>query len=79
MDPADLIYLKMICKLRSVVDNNISLFNLIIREGEIFHHYAEIRLRLLSLSDKKPDVKKSHRGPESAAGLLIASAQPGRA
>ncbi|KAM3180466.1 hypothetical protein ACTXT7_016227 [Hymenolepis weldensis] len=34
--------------------------------------HAEIRLRLLSLLDKKPDVKKSRRRPESAARLLTA-------
>ncbi|VUZ56242.1 unnamed protein product [Hymenolepis diminuta] len=35
--------------------------------------HAEIRLTLLSLLDKKPDVKKSCRKPESAEGLLIKS------
>ncbi|VUZ52931.1 unnamed protein product [Hymenolepis diminuta] len=37
--------------------------------------HAVIRLRLLSLLDKKPDVKKSRRRPESAEGLLTASVQ----
>ncbi|KAM3188340.1 hypothetical protein ACTXT7_000461 [Hymenolepis weldensis] len=32
--------------------------------------HAEIRLRLLSLLDKKPDIKKSRRRPESAGGLV---------
>ncbi|KAM3183560.1 hypothetical protein ACTXT7_010092 [Hymenolepis weldensis] len=37
---------------------------------------AEIRLRLLSLLDKEPDIKKSHGRPNSAAGPLTASVQP---
>ncbi|KAM3175264.1 hypothetical protein ACTXT7_008854 [Hymenolepis weldensis] len=38
--------------------------------------HAEIRLGLLSLLDGEPDVKKSCRGTESAAGSLTASDQP---
>ncbi|VDL57326.1 unnamed protein product [Hymenolepis diminuta] len=34
-----------------------------------------LRLRLLSLLDKKLDVKKSRRRPESVGGLLTASVQ----
>ncbi|KAM3179861.1 hypothetical protein ACTXT7_017443 [Hymenolepis weldensis] len=37
--------------------------------------HAAIRLRLLSLLGKKPDVRRSRRRPESAAGLLTASVQ----
>ncbi|VDL38965.1 unnamed protein product [Hymenolepis diminuta] len=78
MDPVDLTYEKMIS---SVVGGNSSLFNLTICEGENVHHYvgiAEIRLRLQSILDKEPDVKKSLRGPESVTGPLTASVQPER-
>ncbi|KAM3171028.1 hypothetical protein ACTXT7_017432, partial [Hymenolepis weldensis] len=40
--------------------------------------HAEILLRLLSILDKKPDVKKSRRRPQSAGGLLTANFQPER-
>ncbi|VDL62367.1 unnamed protein product [Hymenolepis diminuta] len=46
MDPADLTYEKMIYKLGSVVDDNSSLFNLIISEDENVHHYVGIVDRL---------------------------------
>ncbi|VUZ46892.1 unnamed protein product [Hymenolepis diminuta] len=38
-------------------------------------YHAEIRLRLLALLDKKPDVKKSNYRSESAGGLLTTSVQ----
>ncbi|KAM3180423.1 hypothetical protein ACTXT7_016311 [Hymenolepis weldensis] len=71
----------MVSKLSSGVGDNCSLFNLTKREDENVHHYvslrspcyAEIRLRLLSLLDKEPDVKKSRCGPQSAAAPLIAN------
>ncbi|KAM3171348.1 hypothetical protein ACTXT7_016782 [Hymenolepis weldensis] len=43
--------------------------------GLRFPCHTEIRLRLLSLLDKKPDVRKSRRRPESTGGLLTASVQ----
>ncbi|VUZ46825.1 unnamed protein product [Hymenolepis diminuta] len=73
MDSADLTCEKMISKLGSVDGDNSPLFNLTISEDQNIH--AVIRLRLLFLLDKKPDVKKSCYRLESARGLLTVSVQ----
>ncbi|KAM3184662.1 hypothetical protein ACTXT7_007917 [Hymenolepis weldensis] len=76
MDPADLNYEKMI----SFVNRLCTSFRFVSLEENQFRClifilgllppcHAEIRLRNLSLLDKKPDVKKSRRRPESAVGL----------
>ncbi|KAM3184642.1 hypothetical protein ACTXT7_007951 [Hymenolepis weldensis] len=81
MDPADLTYEKI---------NIVNRLCISFRFGSLEEHqfrcliftldlrspcHNEIRLRFLSLLDKKPDVKKSRRRPESAGGLLTASFQ----
>ncbi|VUZ50057.1 unnamed protein product [Hymenolepis diminuta] len=79
MDPTDLTYEKTISKLGSVVYGNSSLVKMkMLTIMFLTSCYAEIRLGLLSLLGKKPDVKKFRRGPGSAAGPLTASVQPER-
>ncbi|KAM3184415.1 hypothetical protein ACTXT7_008394 [Hymenolepis weldensis] len=72
-DPADLTYEKMITDTDRGVSCALPCHIFILGLQSPCH--AEFRLRLLSLLDKKPDVKKSPRRPESAGGLLTASVQ----
>ncbi|KAM3178986.1 hypothetical protein ACTXT7_001493 [Hymenolepis weldensis] len=80
MDPADLTYEKMISivnRLRisfrfgSLLENQFRC--LISIPGLRSPSHGEIRLRLLSLLDKKPDITKSRCRPESAGGLGLTS------
>ncbi|KAM3171008.1 hypothetical protein ACTXT7_017468 [Hymenolepis weldensis] len=82
MDPADLTCEKMIgivnrlCtnfRFGSLRENHFRC--LIFIHGPRYPCHPEVRLRLLSILGKKPDVKKSRRRPESAGGLLTASVQ----
>ncbi|VUZ39486.1 unnamed protein product [Hymenolepis diminuta] len=78
-DPTDLTYEKMISELDSAIGDNISLTkNLIFILDLRSPCYAKISLRFQSFIDKEPDVKKSPRGPEFAAGSLTASVLPER-
>ncbi|VDL63299.1 unnamed protein product [Hymenolepis diminuta] len=74
MDPADLIYEKMIISdlvSSKKTNSDVSFFILGLRSP----CHTEICLRFLPLLDKKPDVRKSRRRSESAEGLLTASVQ----
>ncbi|KAM3184131.1 hypothetical protein ACTXT7_008993 [Hymenolepis weldensis] len=85
MDPADLTCEKMIgivnrlrtsFRFGSLEENQFRCLIFILGLRSPCH--AEVLLRLLSLLDKKPYVKKSLRRPESAGGLLTACVQLAR-